>query len=537
MRVLGLAAFHRDAAAAVVVDGVAVAAAAEERFSREKHDASFPRRAARFTLGQAGITARELDFVVLAEKPSRRFERLLADEMTGYPRTWRSFPKVLFPWLGDRLWARGRICDELGVDPEKVLFVESQRARAANAFFGSPFEAAAVLVADEAIEWTSTTLARGEGSDLEVLAEVHHPHSLGLLAATASERLGLGGFEGLGRLFALAGSGKPTRAAEIAAAVKLAEDGSYELDAGALDAALGTAREPGAPLLWTGADRTHADLAASAVHAVGEVLLHVARELHRRVPAENLCFGGALAASAELNARLAREGPFRKLFVPPAPGDAGSALGAALAVAHALSKPKRAPLVDAFLGEGAANGNEAVDRLAESLASGRIAGWSRGRFEWGARSLGHRSILASPLGEGVRERIGGTIKRREAFLPLCCAVPAERAAELFDVPSGAESLAPFLHVAAPGRNRAAERMPSVFQADGTARPHLVDAKTDPAFHALLVRFGERTGVPVLATTSLNLRGDPIARGADDATAVFERSGLDVLAVEGEVRNR
>jgi len=545
MRILGLGAFHRDAAAAVVVDGVAVAAAAEERFSREKHDASFPRRAARFCLGEAGVTARELDFVVFAEKPSRRFERLLADEMTSYPRSWKSFPKVLFPWLGDRLWVRGRICDELGVDPEKVLFVASQRARAANAFFGSPFEEAAVLVADEALEWAATTLARGRGSELEVLGEIHHPHSLGLLAATASERLGLGGAEGFGRLYALASSGKPTRAAEVAAAVRFAEDGSYELDVERLGEALGPAREAGGPLLWSGGDRTHADAAASAVRAIGDVLLHLARELHRRAASENLCFGGALASSAELNARLAAEGPFRRLFVPPAPSDAGAALGAALDVAHTLGKPRRAPLAHAFLGQSVSPGapvsegaaREVVERLAAALAAGKTVGWARGRFEWGARSLGNRSILASPLGKGVRERIGATVKRREDYLPLCCAVPAERAAEFFDVPAGTEGLAPFLHVAARARNGSAEAIPSVLQGDANARPQLVDRGTDPALHDLLVQFGERTGVPVLVSTSLNLRGDPIARGEADATAVFERSGLDLLAVEGELRER
>ncbi|MFN0008816.1 MAG: carbamoyltransferase C-terminal domain-containing protein, partial [Planctomycetota bacterium] len=494
------------------------------RFSREKHDASFPRRAALFCLGEAGLSVRDLDHVVFAEKPSRRFERLLAEEMTSFPRSWRSFPKVLFPWLGDRLWVRGRICDELGVDPERVLFVESQRARAGNAFFASPFEEAAVLVADEALEWAATTLARGRGNELDVLGEIHHPHSLGLLAATASERLGLGGAEGFGRLFALASSGKPTRAGEISAAVHPAEDGSFELDLERLGEALGPARAAGAPLKWTGADRTHADLAASVVLAVGDGLLHVARELHRRVPSENLCFGGALAGCAELNARLAAEGPFRRLFVPPAPGDAGAALGAALVVAHALGRPARSPLAHAFLGEAVAPEGEhagVVERLAEALAQGRTVGWARGRFEWGARSLGNRSILA-------REKIAASVKRREAYFPSCCAVPAERAGEFYELQSGTEALAPFLHVAAPARSGAV---------DPNARPQLVDRRTDPAFHELLVQFGERTGVPVLVNTSLNLRGDPIARGEADAVAVFERSGLHVLAIEGEIRER
>jgi carbamoyltransferase len=548
MRVLGLSAFHRDAAAAIVDNGVTIAAAAEERFTRVKHDSSFPRRGVRFCLAQAGVTARELDWVSFAEKPSRRFERLLAEEISGFPKSWLSFPKVLFPWFGDRLWVRGRVSEELGIEPEKVLFVDNQRAKAANAFFLSPFDEAAVLVADEALEWAATTLARGKGSDLEILGEIHHPHSLGLLAATASDRLGLGGADGIGRLFALAGCGEPRFAAQIGSALHLEADGSYALETDKLDSALSPTRDPGAALLWTGADRRHADLAASVVRVLGDALLHLARELHRRAPTENLCFGGALADSADLNARLLAEGPFKRLFVPPAPGDAGAALGAALAVVHELEHPARKPLAHAFLGEEVleaegSGGEKArdetaiVDRLAEALAAGRTAGWVRGRFEWGARALGHRSILASPLREGVKEHIAAAVKRREPFLPMCCAVPAERAGEFFDLSAGTASPSRFLQVSAAPRNGTKSSVPAVLHLDQRARPHLVDRETDPLFHALLLKFGERTGIPILLTTSLNQRGDPIARGEGDALAVFQRSQLDLLVVQGRIHTR
>jgi carbamoyltransferase len=548
MRILGLTAFNRDAAAAIVDDGVTIAAAAEERFTRVKHDAAFPRRAVRFCLGQAGISAQELDWVVFAEKPSKRFERLLAEEIRAFPKSWLSFPRVLFPWFGDRLWVRGRVSEELGVPPEKVLFSESQRARAANAYYNSPFDDAAVLVADEALEWAATTLAHGKGNDLEILAEISHPNSLGLLAATASERLGLGGAEGIGRLFALAGCGEPRFAKEVGSVLKLESDGSYEIDPALLERAISPAREPGGPLLWTDADRRHADLAASVVRVLGDALLHVARELHRRVPVDDLCFGGTLAGSADLNARLIAEGPFKRLFVPPAPGDAGSALGAALAATYGLEKPARKPLPHAFLGEDvleaetvsgqrAANDGEIVERLAGTLAQGKTAGWVRGRFEWGARALGHRTILASPLREGVREYVAASVKRREPFLPLCCAVPAERASEFFDVPAGAASASRFLQLSTAPKNGTKSSAPAVLHVDQRARPHLVDRETDPLFHALLVRFGEQTGVPILLTTSLNQRGDPIARGEADALAVLQRSQLDLLVVQDRIHTR
>ena len=548
MRILGLTAFHHDAAAAIVVNGQTIAAAAEERFTRVKHDAAFPRRASRFCLAQVGAAAKDLDWVVFAEKPSRRFERLLAEEIMAWPKSWTTFPKVLFPWFGDRLWVRGRVSDELGVDPEKVLFVASQRARAANAFFNSPFDEAAVLVADEAREHTATSLGRGKGNDLEVLAEMNHPHSLGFLAATASERLGLGGSEGIGRLFALAGCGEPRFAAQVGQALRLEGDGSYTLDPAKLESAISPPRDPGAPLLWSGDDKRHADLAASVVRVLGDALLHVARELKKRVPSESLCFGGNLAGSADLNARLIAEGPFRNLYVPPAPGDAGSALGAALAVAHELGKPPRVPLADAFLGEDlipaedaegeqVAKESDVVERMAQALAAGECVGWVRGRFEWGTRSLGHRTILASPLKEGIREHLAASVKRREPFLPLCCAVPAERAAEYFDIPQGAASVSRTLQLSALPKNGTERSLPAVLHSDRRARPHLVDKATDPEFHSLLVRFGELTGVPVLLTTSLNQRGDPIVRGATDALAVFQRSQLALLVIGDRLHKR
>jgi len=479
---------------------------------------------------------------VFAEKPSKRFERLLAEEIRAFPKSWLSFPRVLFPWFGDRLWVRGRVSEELGVEPEKVLFAESQRARAANAYYNSPFDEAAVLVVDEALEWAATTLARGQGGDLEILAEISHPHSLGLLAATASERLGLGGAEGIGRLFALAGCGQPVFAKEVASVLKLESDGSY-----LIERAMSPAREPGGPLLWTAADRRHADLAASVVRVLGDALLHVARELHRRVPVEALCFGGTLAGSADLNARLIAEGPFKRLYVPPAPGDAGSALGAALSATYGLEKAARKALPHAFLGEDVleaenvsgqrANEAEIVDRLAETLAAGKTAGWVRGRFEWGSRALGHRTILASPLKEGVREYVAASVKRREPFLPLCCAVPAERADEFFDIPAGAASASRFLQLSTTPKNGTVASAPAVLHVDQRARPHLVDRETDPELHALLVRFGERTGVPILLTTSLNQRGDPIARGEADALAVLQRSQMDLLVVQDRVHTR
>jgi carbamoyltransferase len=548
MDVLGISAFHRDAAAALVRDGIPIAAAAEERFSRVRHDAAFPRRAIRFCLGQGAIDARALDAVVFHEKPSRRFERLLAGELAAFPRSWRTFPKVVFPWLGDRLWMRGRIVDELGVDPQKVLFVGNHEAKAANAYFTSPAAEAAVLVADEAGEWATTTLARGAGNALEVLAEIEHPHSLALLVSAVADHLGLGGDDGQSRVLALAAHGEPRFREALASVLALESDGSFTIDLSRLESALGERRAGGAPLLWQGSDRRHADVAASLAVALGDALLGLARELHRRVPSENLCFGGSLASSPELNARLLAQGPFPRLYVPPAPGDAGAALGAALQGCHLLGKFPRAALEHAFLGEdaraeGAEGGLRIEDRaalvewVAQALAQGQLVGWVQGRFEWGARALGHRSLLADPRSDAVAERLSSSVKRREAFLPLACSVPAERAAGLFDLADGGAWPARFAQMSATARNGSGASLPAAFDAGRRARPQLVDVRADPLFHALLSRFGEIAGAPVLLNTSLNLRGEPIARGEADALGILRKSRLDRLVVEDRVYER
>jgi len=562
--VLGISAFQHGAAAALLKDGVPVSAAQEERFTRRRRDASFPSRAIRSCLGAAGIPASELDHVVFYEKPMRRFERLLVSQLRAFPRSAKPFSRTMFTWLGDRLWLKSRIADELGIPIQKVLFTEHAVSHAAAAFLASPFDEAAILVVDEEGEWATTSLARGKGGEVEVLEEIHFPHSLGRVYAAITDFLGFDSGEGgEGRVMALAAYGQPRFASEMESLLGLRDDGSFEVDASAfrypfdpertfgegLTDLLGEPRKPNDPLRMGGDDTRDADLAASLQAALESALLGLCRALHRRVPVDALCLAGEVAYNTVAVGRLLRDGPFERLFVPPAAGCEGGALGAALSASSALDGGRRAWVAEhAFLGEELledpgedavelADDDAAVDALLERLLAGKIVGWARGRFEWGPRSLGHRSLLVDPRREDLAQRLGQAIKPRETLRTFDPAVTEEAAGDLFDLPEGGRWAARFCQVTVPAAETTRERAPTVVHVDGSSRPLVVRAETDPLFHRLLTRFGEATGLPMLLHTSLNLRGDPIARGESDARAVLERSDLDALVVERRLYER
>ncbi|MBI3844678.1 MAG: hypothetical protein HY292_08585 [Planctomycetes bacterium] len=563
MDVLGISAFFHDSAAALVRDGVPVLAAQEERFTRRKHDPSFPRRAIRACLNSGGISATDLDWVVFHEKPLRKFERILATQMRAFPRSAKAFSRSMFLWLGDRMWTKQRIASELGIDPSRVLFTEHHESHAASAFYPSPFDEAAILTVDGAGEWATTTLARGRGRDVEILAELNFPHSLGLLYSAITAFLGFEVNEGEHCVMSLAAYGEPRFEREIASLVRLRNDGSFELEltpfrfqfdpdrsfGPELERLLGPRRVPGSPVRWQPPDTRDADVAASVQRVIETTLQALVRELHRRVPSENLCLAGGVALNVVANARLLREGPFRRLFVQPAAGDAGCALGAALWVQHAALGRDRCFVQDhAFLGEAIEpepagdarrlrDDDAIVDEIVRRLVAGEMVGWVRGRFEWGPRGLGHRSLLADPRRLDTKDRIASTVKRREPFRPFAPSVPAERAAEFFDVPAGGEWPARFMLLAVPAKASAIAAAPAALHVDHSAQVQLVHADADPLFHRVLVQFGEATGAPILLNTSLNLRGDPIVRGEADALDLQRRSALDALVVEDRLYAR
>ena len=555
-----LSAFHHDAAAALIVDGQPVAAAQEERFTRKRFDPAFPKRAARWCLQEAGLRAQDLDHVVFYEKPLRKFERLLATQLRAFPRSTRVFSKSMFLWLGDRLWMKQRIADELEIPASKVLFTEHHEAYSAAAFLSSPFDEAGILVVDGVGEWATTSLLAGAGTTITPLREIHFPHSLGLFVSTITQFLGFEPGADEAKVTALAAFGEPRMRAEIESLLPVDDDGVFHVDTERvrfafdgerlfderLSKLLGAPRKPTDPLRLDGADTRDADLAASLQAVVEDRVLRLARKLHEETGGANLCFAGELARDRRLATRLLEEGPFRSLYVAPSPDDAGGALGAALVVHHAKcpGSTRLAPGVWQ-LGEGihttgeegarALGGADAVaDELVRRLAAGEAVGWVRGRLEYGLESLGARSLLADATNAAACDRATREVRQDESFLPPRLAVAAERAGELFELPEGAAWPLVFGQVSVAAKNGAAEALGGALHVDGRAWIHLVERERDPVFHRVLEATGARTGVPVLLHATLHRRGAPPPRNEHDAVELLKRSSLDALVVEDRV---
>lgn len=572
--ILGVSALYHDAAAVLLRDGVVVGAAQEERFSRVKHDAELPRRAAAWCLEQAGITAAQLDYLVFYEKPLRKFERILATSVATFPRSWGAFPRQMRAWLGDKLWLRTNLCAAFGVRPDRVLFCEHHLSHAASAFYASPHENAAVLAVDGVGEWATTSLWRGVGNTLEPVSEVRFPHSLGLLYSTLTAHLGFAVNEGEYKVMGMAAYGKPVFREQLDRLLRLDASGGFELDldyfsfhyhptrsgSPALEALLGPPRFPGAPFSPAVApgdasadaiaeSQRWADIAASAQAQVEDAMLHLARYAKATVGTDALCLAGGVALNSVANRRIAADGPFAHLWVQPAAGDAGGAMGAATWAWHAvLGNPRQPPLSRMDLGRvnGVARSSEMLTDLgakftepadpaasaAAELAEGKVIGWVEGGDEWGPRALGHRSILADPRSPAVKDHVNARVKYRELFRPFAPAVAVGAAAEWFDIPAAAAEPARWMLSTAGVREERQAAIPAVVHVDGSARVQVVDPDASPVFHRLLIEFNQLSGVPIVLNTSFNLKGEPMVSSTVDAMASFVRSGLDVLYIDG-----
>jgi carbamoyltransferase len=576
MRLLGLSAYYHDSAAVLLEDGVIIAAAQEERFSRRKHDASFPRHAAAWCLAQAHGP---VDAVVYYEKPLLKFERILSTALAVAPRGFRAFAAAMPDWLHHKLWLPGVIEDELvalGCGPVPVYFSGHHEAHAASAFFPSPFAHAAILTLDGVGEWTTTALARGEDNRLELLREQRFPHSLGLLYSAFTHHAGFRINSGEYKLMGLAPYGTPRFAGKISEhLLDLKPDGSFRLaleyfgflEGQAMTSArfaglFGPPRRPDEPMT-----QHHCDLAASIQQVTEEIVLRLARTLHDLTGEQNLCLAGGVALNCVANARLLREGPFRRVWVQPAAGDAGGALGAALAFYHLHAKAPRQisragdAMRGAFLGPEfsdaeiaaaiAARGltaeklgaTELNTRLTDRLVAGEVVGYFQGRAEFGPRALGARSILADARSPEMQRRLNLKIKFRESFRPFAPVVLAEQAGEWFELPAPS----PYMLFTAPvlparrlpvteagdwqarlGTTRSA--IPAVTHVDFSARVQTVDRAENPHLHALLTAFAGRTGCPVLVNTSFNVRGEPPVCHPREAIEGFLATEMDCLAL-------
>ncbi len=585
MRVLGLSAFYHDSAAALVEDGHILAAAQEERFSRKKHDPAFPSHAVEYCLQEAGLRLDQLDYVVFYDKPFLKFERLLETYVAMAPRGFRSFRLAIPLWLREKLFQksllRGKLV-ELGGDfdwKERLLFCEHHMSHAASAFFPSPFEHAAVLTMDGVGEWATTSTAMGSGNRLDMMQEIHFPHSLGLLYSAFTYYTGFKVNSGEYKVMGLAPYGRPKFAQRILDhIVDLKADGSFRLDMSYFDYCTGLTmtnrkfaelfgapeREPDGPLT-----AFHMDVAASVQAVLEEAVLRLTRALAGQTGARNLCLAGGVALNCVANGKVLRDGKFENVWVQPAAGDAGGAIGAALAAVHLYKdQPRRANGADgmagAFLGPGFAQsdierrledagarfvvvGEDAMlEQTADALAAQQTVGWFQGRMEFGPRALGARSILADPRGPTMQKDLNLKIKRRESFRPFAPAVLRERLGDWFelDVDSPYMLLVAQVRKAAPcteGREEHApvgladlvvvrSEIPAVTHVDHSARIQTVHADTNPLFHRLLTRFYEKTGCPLLVNTSFNVRGEPIVCSPEDAFRCFMSNELEVLTV-------
>ena len=572
MKILGVSAHYHDAAAALVIDGIPVATVQEERLSRRKNDAAFPMEAIEWCLGHAGIEPGDLDAVVFYERPMLKFDRILSSALRAFPRSWRSFPHAMKNSLSEKLWVRGLITSHLGVPRRKILFTEHHRSHAAAAFLTAPVRDAAILTADGVGEWATLTVGhgtRGPGrTAITLLREIRFPHSLGMLYSTFTAYLGFQVNEGEYKLMGLASYGQPNMADAVRKIVRRTPDGAFRLDLDYFDfhttakrsfsakfvELFGLPRDPFEPIdLETPEGRRFADCAASVQRVVEDILVDTARALQRETGLSDLCLAGGVALNGVANQRILSESGFERIFVPPAPGDAGCALGAALYADRIhFGNPDRECPDHPFWGPAVETDELArlareddlpveeldepalIARVAQDLAEGRIVGWMDGALELGPRALGHRSILAAPHTVQMRDRLNRDIKHREQFRPFAPVVPIEAADRYFELPPGGKRLARFMSGVFPVRPQWREKLAAVTHVDGTARVQTVERAMAPRLYALLEAYGGLTGIPVLLNTSFNLAGEPIVNRVVEGYVTFRRAGIDVL-VAGQTR--
>jgi carbamoyltransferase len=587
LNILGISAFYHDSAAALVSQGTLVAAAQEERFSRKKHDAGFPSGAIRYCLDQAGIELSSVAYVCFYDKPLLKFERLLETYLRYAPRGIGSFVAAMPVWLKDKLFLKTTIRRSLAElsdlsepDLPPLLFNAHHRSHAASAFFPSPFEEAAVICLDGVGEWATTSVWRGAGNSLQPLWEIDFPHSLGLLYSAFTYFTGFKVNSGEYKLMGLAPYGEPRYAGLIRdKLIDIKPDGTFRLNMDYFDYATGlTMTNRRFADLFGGPARVpesritqrEMDLARSVQEVTEEVVLGLGRTVHRETGQDQLCLAGGVALNCVANGRLMREGPFADIWVQPAAGDAGGAVGAALSVWHEYERrPRKVSGVDgmsgAYLGPAFDNDSiraflardgiahevlsdtELVERTAEILDSGQVVGWFQGRMEFGPRALGNRSILGDPRSAAMQSVMNLKIKYRESFRPFAPAVLAERVGDWFEI--GKPS--PYMMVVAPvGRDRRLpvsgdqadltgidrlqsprSSIPAVTHVDYSARIQTVHAETNPRFHRLIRAFEQRTGCPLLINTSFNVRGEPIVCTPEDAYRCFMRTEMDYLVLE------
>jgi carbamoyltransferase len=585
MQILGISCYYHDAAAVLLRDGALVAAAEEERFSRIKHDYGFPHQSIRFCLEKGGIQGDDLDYVVFFEKPFRKFDRILMSVLQTYPQSWKVFRESMITWMLDKLWVGDTIESELGVPKDRVLFSDHHLSHAASAFLCSPFEEAAILTVDGVGEWTTAAWGTGRGNDIRLTHKIEFPHSLGLLYSAFTAFLGFEVNEGEYKVMGMAPYGEPRYAEEVWKLIHQNNDGSFYLNTDYFSFhhstertfnrrfvdLFGDPRPPSMPFFtevsgyprYFGAqpanyrelcarNQHYADIAASIQRVTEDVLVRIANCLHQKTGQKRLCIAGGVGLNSVANSRILRETPFEELFIQPAAGDGGGALGAALWAYHSLlGHPRTSSMEHAYWGRAYSDGeiasfldesgipfrrfdNDAklLEQVVDRLTNGKVVGWYQGRFEWGPRALGNRSILADPRRAEMKDIVNAKIKFREPYRPFAPSVLASSAECFFDLQNASSHHpARYMLYVVPVREAKKEIVPAITHVDGTARLQTVFRKQNPRYYSLIETFQNATGVPVLLNTSFNLKGEPIVTTPANAYNTFSKSEMDCLILE------
>ena len=587
MYILGISALYHDSAACLLKDGDIVAAAQEERFTRKKHDSSFPHKAIKYCLLEANISSSEITNVIFYEKPFVKFERLLETYLAFAPRGFKSFAMAMPIWIKEKLFQKSMLIKELSKTfnddikwGDRLLFSEHHLSHAASAFYPSPFESAAVLTLDGVGEWTTTSIAIGKGKDLKVLKEIHFPHSLGLLYSAFTYYTGFRVNSGEYKVMGLAPYGEPKYTDLIKEnLIHCAEDGSFQLDMSYFDYATGlTMTNDKFNDLFGGPPRSpetkltqrEMDLAASVQKVTEDVILQIAKGIKKETGMKNLCLAGGVALNCVANGLLIREKIFDDIWIQPAAGDAGGALGAALSAWHLHHSKDRKiqkksdAMKGAFLGPSFSDKeikkellkcgakfkklseDDLLNHVVHAISCSKAVGWMQGRMEFGPRALGGRSIIADPRSSKMQKQLNLKVKYRESFRPFAPSVISEDVNEWFELDTDSPYMLLVAEVQKDKRramtfeesalfgtdklNIARSSIPAITHVDYSARIQTVHRDTNPRYHALISKFKEKTGCPILVNTSFNVRGEPIICTPTDAFKCFMGTELDVLAV-------
>lgn len=559
MYILGISCYFHDASASLLKNGQLIAAADEERFSRKKHDSSFPQNAINFCLEEAGINTQDLDMVVFYEKPFYKFERLFLSSLVFSPRSLSFFRESMKKWFFDKLWVKSHILDALKIPAEKLIFCEHHLSHAASAYFCSPYKNAAFLTLDAVGEWATASWGVAEGNMITIKEELHFPQSLGLLYSAFTVFTGFEANEGEYKMMGLAPFGSPRHIDRIKKLLDIKDDGSMATDFSyfsypySLREVFTKKFEQLFGLPNKNSDRVisyYADIAASIQAVTEEIIIKMAKYIKKKTNMDYLCYAGGVALNSTANWKILKESGFKEIFIQPSSGDSGGSLGAALWASNTIlnernrffmehaywGKEENDSEIEKFLKKEniksriVKNENLLIEEVVEKITRGKVAGWVQGKFEWGPRALGNRSIIADPRSTKMKDTVNRKIKFREGFRPFAPSVTEEKATKYFLVPSKLQLPLKYMLYVVPVNENEQGNLGAITHVDGTARPQVVEKKINPLYHKLISEFGQKTGVSVILNTSFNLKGEPIVNTSEEAYSTFQRSGLDFLVL-------